>query len=357
MKNIFCKKYTDIELLQYNKAESKQKTKAVAALLGAISIITGAPAIALLANHTSAATCTNGECNTTFQVDVAESLTVSVETPSDPTAGNVDDFLRNTVTLSVDSNNATGFTATMYTNSTSLTNSAKSTVTLPTLEDTSAKSAFPSNYWGYSLDTSGDTSGSYTYNSKIYNETDAGNSNSYYHPLPTSSSPDTVLTGVGATNATRKLYFGAKSDATQASGTYTGTVVISVVTGEVKNNNDASSTPSTPVNPATNNDASAPGTATYDSVNNRTVYYTTRNNTGTGGAVDTTTTEAQVSTGNTTSTYANAAGVTESTITNVATNNALATGLAATAVAAATSGVIFFILAKRKKDDDDEEEA
>ena len=356
MKNIFCKKYTDIELLKHSKKVSKQKTKAVVALFGALSIATGAPAITLITNQTSAATCPGGVCNTTFEVDVSESLSVSVEAPTDPAEGEVDEFLRNTVTLDVTSNNPTGFTATMYADGTSLVNESESTVTIPSLANSSVKSSFPANYWGYSLDTVGDTTGSYTYNSKIYNETNNGNSDSYYHPLPASSSPDTVLTGTGATTATRNLYFGAKADASQESGTYTGTIVISVVTGEVKNNNDSSSTPSTPVNPAQNSDTTA-GNATYSSTYNRTVYYTTTSNTGTGGAVDTTTTEAEVSTGDTTRTYANAAGVMESTTSsNIAEGNTLATGLAITSAVAATSGVIFFILAKRKKDDEEEED-
>lgn len=331
----------------------KTKTKVAIGFVSILSIAAGVLTSNFVASRVSADT------STTFQVNVQESLTVSLDVPSTPATdgGTLGTFMRNTIGLEVTSNNTTGFTATMYANDTALTNSSNSSFTIPTLGTASTgcssyttgvvKSSFPANCWGYSLDTTGDnpTTPTYTYNAKIYNETNAGNNDSYYHPIPTSSAPATVLTGTGASTATREIYFGTKSDVTQASGTYTGTVIFGVVTGTVNANNDSSSAVTPPSNPATNSDTSV-NTATYDSTNNRTVYYTTSGNT-------TTTT---VSAGDTTDAYADAAGVTENTSVNIASSAPVAAGLIVAGGVALTSAAVLFALAKRDNDDDEEEE-
>ena len=282
--------------------------------------------------------------NTTFQVNVKEALSVSITTPSEwasgtPTTTAATDLLRNKVSVDVISNNGVGFTATMNATTTDLVNNSKSTVTLPTLTESTTSGDFPANYWGYSLNTTGGTAENPTYNGKIYNETDEGNSNSYYHPIPTTLA--TILTGRG--HATRDIYFGAKADISQASGTYSGTVVISVVTGEV-NDNNGSDAPSTPTDPAT--PISSGDNPSYDSTAKRTVYTTTSG----------TTTTTQVSDGDNRN-YYDPQGVTTSNYSsNVSDSSPLAIGLASAAAVAAVSGGIFFILAKRKKDDDEEEE-
>lgn len=331
-------------------------------------------------NSASATECANGtsprQCNLTFQVNVQEALSVSITAPQDGASGTPGDeagtwstgFLRNTVTLEVSSNNSTGFTASMYANTaatgnTSLVNQSLATATLPTLTSSVTRGDFPDNYWGYSLDTTGDdaSTSTYTYNGKVYNETTAGNDSSYYHPLTDSSNPVTVLTGTtgsSVASGTRDIYFGASADLSQASGTYSGTVVISVVTGEVKDNNSSGSEPTTPTDPATSSDDTAnDSVATYDSSNgrSRTIYTTTSSDATSSPATTTTTTE--ISAGDTTSSYASPQGVIEQTYSsNIATGNSLATGFAVAASVAAASGLFFFIAAKRRDDDDDEEE-
>ena len=284
---------------------------------------------------------------TTFQVNVRETLSVSLTTPNTwasgtPTASSASDFLRNTVSLNVTSNNATGFTASMYADSTSLVNTLDSTKTLPTMASSQQKSAFTANYWGYSLDASGTN----VYNNKTYNETDAGYDSSYYHPLTTSSSPQTILTGT--TTGSRQIYFGAKADSTQAAGTYAGSVVISVVTGTI--NDGSSSSPTVPDDPVTpENDNSDDNDATYvpqDGGNGVTVY-TTRSSDSTTSTVTT-----QVTEGNVTSSYP--LGVKENVSTSISNGSSLATGLAATATTAAAAGIVFFIIAKRREDDEEE---
>ncbi len=285
------------------------------------------------------------DANTSFQVNVADSLAVSVTAPATWATGDIDTFLRNKVSIEVVSNDSAGFTASMYSeDSTDLTNVAKSTFTIPTLADQSTRSDFPSDYWGYSLGVS-------SLAGRNYNETDAGNSASVYYPLvATSASPITILQAAeGTYSGTQDIYFGAKASVNKASGTYTGTVLISVVTGTVTTPSDnPNDNPITPVNPATNNDTTE-GHATYDGVNDRTVYYSTT------VASDTVSTTTEVSKGNTTSSYAAPAGVTTKTSSNI-NSGSIALGLATTASVAAASGIFFFILAKRREEDEDEEE-
>lgn len=296
--------------------------------------------------------------NITFQVNVRETLSVSLTTPDvwasgTPTANADSGFLRNTVSLNVTSNNATGFTASMYADTsdsthTSLVNTIDSTETLPTMTTSQQKSAFTANYWGYSLDATGTN----VYNNKTYNETDAGNNSSEYHPLTTSSSPETILTGTGSTTGSRQIYFGAKADSTQAAGTYTGSVVISVVTGEVKDGNTGNE-PTVPDNPVTpTDDTPDDNTATYISQvgSNGVTVYTTRSS---NVAQETETVATQITDGDVTSSYP--LGVKENVSTSISSGSSLATGLAVTATTAAATGLIFFIIAKRREDDDEEE--
>lgn len=284
--------------------------------------------------------------NTTFQVNVKESLSVSVTTPSAQATGNENEFLRNTVSLDVSTNNANGFTASMYSlTSTNLTNTAKNTENIPTLASSSTRSSFPANYWGYSLRDG-------SYNSKTYGETDAGNTSSYYHPLvSTSANPITVLTGTSTGN--QNIYFGAKANRNKAAGTYAGTVIISVVTDVIDNNNPI--TPSNPATPNTTENVAVYTAAPTGGSNGSTTYTYSSSN----AVAATNTTTTQVSDGNNVSAYSGYTppqGVVDETIANIPDGSKLATGLAVTSAVAAVSGLLFFIVAKRRDEDDDEEE-
>lgn len=304
---------------------------------------------------------------TTFEVNVVESLSVSVTTPSTWASGNVDSFLRNGINVSVASNNASGFKASMQSSgSTDLTNTTNNTITIPTLTASTARSSFPANRWGYSLD-----------------DTSAGSDSSTY--LAMSTSPIQLLNESSASTGNRDVYFGAKADMTQAAGTYTGTVVVNVVTGTI--NEDTGNTdynPTTPTNPAnpnptnntptynnttggSDNTPAGVGISTTQGTNpsaggtrySGTTTYTTRSSSGTtpdGQTGNVTTTE--VSGGDTRTSYQSAQGEILSTEASISEGpSALTTALATTAAVAAASGVFFFIVAKRGDDDDEEEEA
>ncbi len=346
-------KKNSIRLKKVNAKTLRRASK----LLMSLAVVLGAYFIILYVPFSASADKT-----TTFQVNVVETLSVSVTTPDSshwasgtPTTTSDTGFLRNDIILEVSSNNTVGFTAMMYANTsatgnTSLVNTTKNSETLPTLNSSSSRGSFPANYWGYSLDVSG--TGVYNGATTAYNETDAGNESSNYYPLTTSANPVTVLTGTGATTGTRKIYFGAKADITQASGTYAGTVIISVVTGEINDNNDSENPVSPPDNPAIDNDQSGVNPSYETSYGTGSQGWTVYTSTSSGTGTETTTT--QVSDGDVRSAYP--LGATEKTVSNIETKSALATGLAITATTVAASGAFFFIAAKRREDDDEEEQ-
>ena len=278
---------------------------------------------------------------TTLTVTAEEMLTVQVTTPTVTPSGTPTTdgtFLLNTVGLTVATNNANGFSASMTTETatTALRNELDSSVTIPVLTESIAKSSFPANYWGFSTD------------------------DSTYGPIAASGTTPTYVASSAASDSvvSRNLYFGAKANTSKAAGTYSNTVIISVVSGVNTNN---PTTPTDPVTPSGNTGDSdiTDTTPTYQPANaggsasGATVY--TR--TSTDSVNHTTTTGTTVTTGNTVgSTYVSPAGVVSTTAAIVDEGTPLATGLAVTAGVAAAAGAVFFIIAKRRREDEDEED-
>ena len=287
----------------------------------------------------------------TVTVKAEEMLTVKVTTPTTWASGNfgcnssgscsnTSLFLRNTVSLAITTNNETGFTATMTatTTNTSLTNTdpSKSSYTIPTLTSNIARSSFPDNYWGYSIN-------------------DDSNSGTY-RPVAAlgATSPSYIANSAyNSGTTTKNVYFGAKANLNKASGTYANSVVFNVVSGVNAGDgstNTSGVTPTNPVTPSIDTNTSDT-TPTYNSTLDRTVYTKTSTTSGTSS------TGTVVTPGNSTSaTYSNPAGVSSSTLAKIDEGTPLATGLAVTAGVAATAGIIFFIIAKRRKDDEEEED-
>ena len=173
--------------------------------------------LAIIPLKASAVICSGTDpctASTGFNAHVAEILTVSLDLPDNWAFGKTGDFLRNGVTLSVASNNGNGFTANMVSkNTTSLVNKDKSTATIPTLAADTTRANFPTNHWGYSLD-----------------DTAEGDINSTYKALvEPGGTPINIITSSSAASMTKDIYFGAKADASLASGTYVGTIVFNVV--------------------------------------------------------------------------------------------------------------------------------
>ncbi len=296
---------------------------------------------AALVNNSYATTCTinnretdNCTSGTNFQVKVPEVLTVSLTTPNSWAAGDAGVFLRNLVTLEVISNNPAGITASMTTNSTTTEGSALantysgSSSTIPMLTaDWTRSNESATNFWGYSTNDDSETG---TYSAIA---------------LKGATVPSTVIPSGSTGTVSKNVYFGAKADTTKDSGTYSNTVVISVVSGTITEDN-----PVTPVDPAKPSDTNT-NNPTYDNTNNRdrTVYTATTSND------SSRTTTLEVSQGDTRDAYSAPAGVTTTKINDEGTP--LATGLAITAVVAAVAGVAFFVVARRhdKQQDDGDE--
>ena len=276
--------------------------------------------------------------NVDFQVNLQESLAVTLTTPDTGATGNlsydstsgkwVSELLRNRITLHIMTNNPSGFTASMTSDSTTsaaLTNSlsALSNDTIPTLSANWTRSnTTNTKFWGWSGDDDNETG-------------------TYHQVALKNATPNTLATGTS--EVTKNIWFGSKADSTIASGTYEGTVIISVVTGVISDPGNPI-TPTNPVVPGTIPDS----TPTY---NNGVTAYTT---TTTDSTNHTTTNTTKINPGNTTQySYADPAGVT-TTVVNEGTP--LATGLAVTSAIAATTGIFFLIAAKRRKDDEEDEE-
>ena len=313
--------------------------------------IMGVGALALVANINSIPTFADNPNpeNLNFTANVTEALSVAITVPEewatgDPSPAGVNNLLRNKITLNVYSNNPNGFTASMTTgsDSTNLKHSSVTTDTdstiIKTLEtEWTRANTSTTNFWGYSIDDS-ELQGT-------------------YHPLVKlkSANPIELIARTDSIDAnnpitSRDIYFGAKADTSKVAGEYTGTVVISVVSGIISEDNPV--TPEHPVVPSDPTTQSDPENAvaynespTGGSANGTTTYtYTT-----TDEAEGTTTTTTNINDGNVVSSYSNPQGV----VSNVNDNSVLTTALAATASVAAAAGVVFLVLAKRKKDDEE----
>ncbi len=258
-----------------------------------------------------------------FQLQVKEGLSISISTPSTWAEGDVDTFITNQISINVTAISSNGYHVRMTSSEATpvLRNTLDSATTLPTLSASWTRSSSVTNFWGYSID---DTT---------------------YQAVPgLGGTAAAILDSSSPGSGSAKIYFGAKSSIGQASGTYTGKVLISVVTGEV-----TSSNPEVPTNPNTPTDGNS--VAYYNSDSDSTIY-TTRTTSGSGtSAKNTTTTE--ISDGDVTASYAAPQG--ENAKSNGTSSSLLTTLLISSATVAATAGGILFLLFKRKTDDDEDE--
>ena len=264
----------------------------------------------------------------TFNVNIAEALTVAITEPTSWANGESGAFLSNKIDVEAYSNTQYGATVSMYTKDTRLkhtsaTSASDISLYIPSVTSNNiAVANFPNNSWGYSV-----------------------NNGSNYNSIPTTSSPTTIITTTQAgRSGTQSVYFGAKADSAKAAGTYEQNVYFAAVSRV--NTTDPTTPVIPPANPAT--DAPTNNTATYNSTSNTTSYtYRTP-------STNTTTTIA--SPGDTTGyQYVTPQGVTASTM-GEGDDSTLATTLAVVATVAATSGLFFFVLAKRRKDDEEDED-
>lgn len=304
------------------------KTKILSSLVFSFII-----AAAFTSNNFAYATCyvDNGvpKCDdgANFQVKIPEILTVQITRPNTWATGNVGELLRNIITLDVVSNNPAGFAASMTSSSTTAAGAALSngsngsSTTIPMLTSNWTNgSSISTAFWGYSLD---DSNGTGTYSGIA---------------LKDAATPTSLIPAGTMSSASKTIYFGAAADSNIDSGTYSSTVIISVVSGAITEDN-----PITPTDPATQEDTTTNNPA-YDG--SRTVYTATTYN----GTENTS--KIEVSEGDTRDSYQNPQGVSTARISE---GTPLATGLAVTAAVAAIAGIAFFVAARRREEEDDDE--
>lgn len=270
------------------------------------------------------------ETGTTDVVLTAEEvLIVHIYNSQTDASGDTDEFVRNFLSYEFGSNNAGGFVAYMntITSNPSLTN-ISSGDTIPTLAANSSwtRASSVTNFWGYCT-------------------MDVMQGGTYYPMVGSDDTPILVASGSNSTSASGTLWFGAKIDSTKDSGTYTNTVVFTVISG-------TNTIPSEgPQDPATPQDTSEDDPVVdYDSNGDQTIYTTTNY----GG------TYSEVSAGDNRASYPDATEIKpiepKGVTTYITEGTPLTTGLAVTAATAAVSGVIFLIATRRRDDEDEEEE-
>lgn len=306
------------------------KTKILSALVSSFVI-----SLSVLSGNVSAEVpCAAGTTCTNFEVNIPEILTVQITRPNSWAVGDVGVFLRNMITLNIVSNNPAGFTASMTTGATTaagsaLTNTyADSTSTIPMLTSNWTRSdTTVTKFWGYSLDDASETG---TYGTLA---------------LKGATTPVTIIPAGTMETASKDIYIGAKADSSIDSGTYQGTIIISVVSGTITEDNPVTPTdPATPDDTIADNPAYQPGASASDP--GRTIY----TNTNYSGTTNTSTLE--VSEGDTRTSYQDPQGVSTARINE---GTPLATGLAVTAAVAAVAGIAFFVIARKRDEDDGDE--
>lgn len=287
-----------------------------------------------------------------WQVNVQEvlNMTITNEGGKVSATGDVDQFLRDKVTVNVSSNNGTGFTAGMTTlkDTTELSHATLST-SLPTLQATAkcggtsdANCAqFAANHWGYSLD-----------------DTDAGKAGTYAALVGAKQTPITIASSATQASASKDVFFGAKANQSQASGTYKGTVVFTVTSGTKGSDLPAASgtsgdpTPGEDFQPSISPSTNSVPTYTY-TTNNRTY-----RSTATSIADATVSTDAGQTKRSTANDFVSPLGVNQKedqTFSNIQHGSIITTTLMVVAIIAAGVGIFFFILARRRDREEEDE--
>ncbi|HTK39358.1 MAG TPA: hypothetical protein VL362_00665 [Patescibacteria group bacterium] len=128
-------------------------------------------------------------------------------------------------TVSVSTNNSAGYTLTLA-DSDAVTNLVSGTDTItPSAGTQAAPVTLATGKWGYAVPTVGGFDASYS------TETNSTSSTSKWAGVPASGSPNTLKTTATTASAdTTTVWYGAKVDSTQPTGTYIDTVTYTATT-------------------------------------------------------------------------------------------------------------------------------
>lgn len=202
---------------------NRQRLSTYIALLAAISVIVS-PALVSAANDTD---------NTTINATIAPVISMTTVSPVTialtPTSGGVVTSASDTVT--VDTNNATGYNLAI--------NDSDSTLTLANGGNNFAASsgtktspiALANNTWGYAVNSGTTGIGTNGFDAAYSTETNNGSSTSKWAGITASGAPVMLKTTASTAVAdTTTVWFAAKATTALPSGTYTGQVTYTATT-------------------------------------------------------------------------------------------------------------------------------
>jgi hypothetical protein len=215
-----CNKY-HVTTQGVKNMKKTRSSLAAAALIGGMGLVFVSP-IAVSA-------ATDSE-NTTINASVDSTITLTQSTSTvnlalSPTSGAVES--QGHVSLTVDTNNATGYTLTI--NDQDTDNTLNQTSPAASFAASSGTATTPvalvANTWGYHID-------SWASSGTGADATSTAPTTVKFAAVPLSSgTADTLATTSAPGSGSKDVYFGAQADATQTSGTgYTDTVVFTATT-------------------------------------------------------------------------------------------------------------------------------
>lgn len=198
------------------------------AIRTSVTIGAGFAALALLAMPAATVSAATSNASTTVNGSIGSSITVSSAGPVainvTPTSTAVQSSASDTVT--VNTNNASGYTLTLQTSTANRALTKGSDTIAAHTASASAPSALGNNSWGYRVDgASGFGSGT------TAAETNIATSAYTWAGVPANGSAATVKTNTGPVSAdATTVWFAMRADASKPSGTYTNTVLYTAVT-------------------------------------------------------------------------------------------------------------------------------
>ena len=157
---------------------------------------------------------------TRFTAHVDPYLSIKAEQTSLRQEGGINELLRTGTSVTIATNNTSGYTATITSgldsrdqNAGSLYNSASNSY-IPSLLNSTLRKDFPVNSWGFSFDDTEDGNNESTYNRLVPSDS------AFPYVFSESNHPDEKI---------HDVFFAAKADVTKASGTYSADVSLKAV--------------------------------------------------------------------------------------------------------------------------------
>lgn len=174
------------------------------------------------------ASAASSSANTVINANIGATISVTTTTPVTinltPTAGGV--VSSSSDTVSVSTNNSTGYTLTLANNDATTTLVSGSDTIAAHSGTQASPTTLTNGTWGYRVDGVGGFGAGPT-----SAETNNGSSTTTWAGVPATASPNTLkTTGTTAANDTTTVWYGVRVNSSQPNGTYTDTVTYTATT-------------------------------------------------------------------------------------------------------------------------------